>query len=126
MIDLIREMLMAPEDHQDAYEWGAVLLSHFAIGLTLTALLAGITALLGRPVGVWRAAGIISLLYALLWEGTQIALYGATWADSLTDAAAVSLGAIAAAAAWRNRGGCVALALAALTAMGVRGVRARK
>lgn len=119
LLDLLVDMLRSPEAQADAYTWGAVLLAHFAIGLFLTAVV-------GTVTGVWRAALIVSVGYLLLWEGAQLALFGAGIADSLVDAAAVACGAVVAAGAWRNRGPAVAAALALLAVIGIRGVGRRR
>ncbi|AKG94534.1 hypothetical protein Shpa_23 [Paracoccus phage Shpa] len=131
MWQLISDMMASPEDHADAYVWGAALLGHFAIGVFLTALIGGAFAMLARLADIprltaWQAALVASVSYALLWEGAQAAFYGAGLADSLVDALAVLCGAVVAAGAWRNRGAAVALAFAVLAAIGVAGVRRRK
>lgn len=117
--DFIASMLQTPDAQPDAYTWGAVLLGHFAIGVALTAAV-------GWALGAWRAAVAVAIVYAIGWEGAQIALYGSTWADSFIDATAVSCGAVVAAAAWRNCGGAIALALVILSAIGATGVRKRR
>lgn len=117
--DLILDMLRSPDAQADAYVWGAALLGHFAIGVLATALV-------GWLAGAWRGAAIVAVGYLLLWEGTQLILYGAGIADNLVDAAAVACGAVVAAGAWRNRGVAVAAALALLAAIGVTGLRNRR
>lgn len=117
--DFLNEMLQTPDAQADAYTWAAALLGHFAIGVALTAAV-------GWALGAWRGAFAVAIVYALAWEGTQLALYGAAWTDGLVDATAVSCGAVVAAAAWRNCGGALALALAILSAIGATGVRKRR
>ncbi|WP_304615828.1 hypothetical protein [Paracoccus sp. (in: a-proteobacteria)] len=131
MMDLIREMMQTPDAQADAYTWGAALLGHFAIGVFLTALIGGAFATVARWADIprltaWQAAAVASVAYAALWEGAQLAFFGAGLADCIVDAVAVLCGAVVAAGAWRNRGAAVALAFAILAAIGVAGVRRRK
>lgn len=119
ILDFIASMLQAPDAQPDAYTWGAALLGHFAIGVALTAAV-------GWVLGAWRGAVAVAIVYAIAWEGTQLALYGAAWTDSFIDATAVSCGAAVAAAAWRNHGRAIALALVVLSAIGATGVRKRR
>ena len=117
--DFIVSMLQTPDAQPDAYTWGAALLGHFAIGVALTAAV-------GWALGAWRGVLAVAIFYAIAWEGTQLALYGSTWTDSLIDATAVSCGAVVAAAAWRNHGHAIALALVVMSAIGATGVRKRR
>lgn len=117
--DFIASMLQTPDAQPDAYTWAAALLGHFAIGVALTAAI-------GWAVGAWRGAVAVAIVYAIAWEGAQIALYGAVWSDSVVDSLAVGSGAVLAAGAWRNKGGAVAAALAVTGAIGWFGVRKRR
>lgn len=119
MMGFIRDMLRSPEAQPDAYIWAAALTGHFAVGIVLTAIV-------GWRAGAWRGAAIVSAAYLLLWEGAQIAFFGGGFADGLVDGAAVACGAVVAAAAWRNKGGAVAAALALLAAIGIHGIRRRR
>lgn len=116
--DFLNEMLQTPDAQQDAYTWAAALLGHFALGVALTAVV-------GWAVGAWRAVAFICASYAVVWEGTQIALHGSSWSDSFIDTLAVSCGAVVAAGAWRNKGVAVAVSLALMGAVGWSGVKKR-
>lgn len=138
----IIDLLRSPDAQQDAYTWGAALLGHFAIGLFVTAALAGGSALLttvsrwiakwfgSAPtiprIDIWKSAALVGVGYLALWEGAQLALFGGGIADGLVDTAAVTCGAVVAAGAWRNRGAAVGSALALLAVIGVAGVRKRR
>ena len=74
MIDFLAAMFWSPEAQADPYTWGTVLLAHAAVG----AVLAAMASLLTR-----RPVLLVSLVYALAWEGGQLALAGAGLADSL-------------------------------------------
>ena len=117
MIDFIAAMFWSPDPHPDPYTWATVLLAHAAVGAVLAAVA---SLLIRRPVLT------VSLAYALIWEGGQLALAGAGLADSLLDWVAVTLGAWAAMAAWRGRGRRVVALLAAAVAVMWAGVRRRK
>ena len=114
------EMFTTPEAQADAYTWAAVLLAHAGIGAVLVALAACLPLLRRHPVLA------VSLLYGLLWEGGQFLLAGGGLADGLLDWAAVTLGAIAGAAAWSRRGRRLGAALGALAAVLVAGVSGRR
>lgn len=118
-MDFLLWMLRSPEAQVDAYGWGAVLLAHFAIGLVLTILLIW-------PLGARRAAWATIVVYCALWEGAQLAFYGASLSDSAVDALAVACGALVGAGLWTRRLVPTAAALALLAAIGLSGVRKRK
>jgi hypothetical protein len=118
-MDFLLWMLRSPEAQVDAYGWGAVLLAHFAIGLVLTILLIW-------PLGARRAAWATIVVYCALWEGAQLAFYGASLSDSAVDALAVACGAFVASGLWLRRFAPLAAALALLAAIGIAGVRNRK
>lgn len=109
---------LSPEAHTDAHYWASTLLAHATIGLALTAVLGALIR------SAWGAAVIVSLAYALGWEVWWQAL-GAGLADAVVDSAAVTAGAVIAAAAWERKGGAVASALVALAAVLWRGIRRR-
>ena len=117
--DFIASMLQTPDAQPDAYTWAAALLGHFAIGVALTAAV-------GWALGAWRAVLAVAIVYAIGWEGAQIALYGSTWADSIVDSVAVASGSVVAVGAWRNSGPAVALSLSLLAAVGISGIRKRQ
>lgn len=117
MMDLIRDMFWAPEAKADPHYWAAVLLAHAAVGAALVAVASYLTR---RPVLA------VSLAYGLLWEGGQLLLASAGFADSVLDWVAVTLGALAGWWAWQRRRGRVAASLAALLAIMWAGVRGRR
>lgn len=125
MLELVHAMFFAPKAQADAYSWGAVLLAHAAIGAILTAAMGAVAAAVRASFGAWRAALWASLLYLVFWEGGQLLLAGAEMSDSLLDALAVSLGAVAAAAAWRQCRATLLAAIAIFSVVGIRGIRRR-
>lgn len=116
----VLDLFSAPEAQADAYTWAAVALAHAGIGAVLVAAAACLPLLRRRPV---LSA---SLGYGLLWEGGQLLLAGGGLADGALDWAAVTLGAVAGAAAWSRQGRRLAAALGALAAVLVAGIRRRR
>ena len=120
--------LLTPTNHAGAYEWAAVYLAHFAIGLAITAIIA---ALLDWQLAPWieglggLALVIVVVLYFLGWEGS-IQQFGAGMPDAIVDTFAVFIGGLAGVSAWGRRGFAVAASLAALAGVLWAGVRARK
>ena len=89
-------------------------------GAVLVAITACLSLLRQRPVLA------VSLGYGLLWESGQLLLASPDLADSVLDWTAVTLGAIAARAAWQRHGRRLAATLAALAAVLWAGVTKRR
>lgn len=119
MSDLIAEMFLTPESHQNAYDWASALLAHAMIGISLTALFSW-------ALGAWRGAVIAILCYATLWEGGQLVLANASLLDSFVDALAFSCGAVIVAASWKRQAPGVAIPIALMAITLWRGVVQRK
>lgn len=123
MLDLI-----TPTDHENAYEWAAVLLAHGFIGLVLVALAA---AVLEAWAGEWiddlggLSWVLVVAVYAVVWEGLVQRL-GAGLIDAGADSLAVACGGAFGVFLWQ-RFPARAAAVAGLLALALwLGVRARK
>lgn len=130
MIELIREMIRAPEAQADAHYWASVLLGHWAIGAGLTGL---VMAIWSRSA--WDSALMLSLAYLLGWEGGQMIMaaydlhvalsWQLVW-DAVLDWTAVSLGALTTAAVWQRRRRIIAGSVAAVAVVLAVGVGRRR
>lgn len=121
MIDLLHTMFSTPEAQADAYAWAAVFLAHAMIGAVLAAIL---TAVLG--VRARLAAGAVSVLYGIIWEGGQFLRAGGGFWDGMLDWTAVTLGAALIAAIWERRRGLIVGIGAAAVLILSTGIRRRK
>jgi hypothetical protein len=117
--------LLAPEAQPDAYVWLVVLLAHAFLGLTLTALVAPALARWTAMLPLPSAVQIVSLVYAVGWEGLVQQL-GAGLLDAAVDTLAVVCGALIAWGAWSHLGRKIAAALLVLLAVGGAGVWRRR
>ena len=77
-------------------------------------------------LSVMRAALVVSVAYAAIWEAGQLLFALAEPLDCLVDWLAVTLGAFAAASAWARVGHRMALSLAILGALLFAGIRQRR
>lgn len=107
--------LLTPTAHAGAYEWAAVFLAHFAIGQTITALVAAVLDWIDRrsefdlDVGA-TAPWLVTWAYLIVWEmGMQ--RVGAGWPDALLDALAVAIGGASGLFLWRRSGAKLAVVL---------------
>ena len=120
--------LLTPTNHAGAYEWAAVYLAHFAIGIAITAIIA---AFLDWVADEWiDARGEVALAlsiagYFLIWEGV-VQGYGAGFGDAALDTFAFAMGGLVGVLAWYRRGVALAASLAATAGVLWAGVRARK
>jgi hypothetical protein len=117
--------LLTPEAQPDAYVWLVVLLAHAFLGLTLTALVAPALARWTAMLPLPSAVQIVTMVYAVLWEGV-IQRLGAGLLDAAVDTLAVVCGALIAWGAWSHLGRKIAAALLVLLAVGWAGVRRRR
>lgn len=122
MLDLI-----TPTDHAGAYEWAAVFLAHFTIGIALTALVAAaLDAMDSFALSVGDVSPVlVTAVYFVAWEGI-VQRYGAGLADAAVDTLAVGIGGASGLYLWRRAGVRLAAAIALAGAVLWRGVRARK
>lgn len=104
------DSLLDAEAHEDPIEWAGTFMAHRDIGL-------GCWAIIAMIWEVWGAAALVTLIYLVAWEGTQMAVAHrrgrsseALYWDALLDTVAVALGCFAAAALvkgmWLEAVGC--------------------
>lgn len=120
--------LFTPESQAGAYEWAAVFLAHFAIGLLLVSAMAAILDAIGGDYidGIGPlSVSIVAVFYALLWEGA-VQRFGAGFMDAAVDSFAVFMGALCGVSAWYRKGWLVAGSLIAMIAVALAGVRHRR
>ena len=121
MIDLIKEMFVAPDAQVSAYSWLATYGGHFAIGVVI---MSGILCL--PRTSPKRLPAILTAAYGLFWEGLQWFFYSADITDCLVDTIAVGSGVFVAGAMWRRRTKLLCSVLVIYTTVAVWGVQARK
>lgn len=120
--------LLTPEAHAGAYEWAAVLLAHFTVGLVLVAAVAALLNWLsGDDLGPMHgpALVIVVLVYFFFWEGLG-QRYAAGLPDAAIDTFAVAMGGLVGISAWLRKGGAVLAAIIATAIVAVAGIWRRK
>lgn len=115
LLNLLADMFATPGTPAGPYERMAAAVGHGMVGVIAFSLLVSIRAAARNPR---LTAGLVVAVYAVLWEGAQIALSGSSWADSAIDVGAVGMGAFIAVQLWSRRPLPNVIAAAFLIALG--------
>lgn len=122
---MIWDLLMTPEAQAGWYDWAAVFLAHFAIGLFAQAVLWWAVSSEWIEGPEHLAAGLAIGAFAI-WEGAQFAFFEADLIDNAVDLGAFSLGVMVAIAAWNRQARSLFLAFLAGLAVLLRGIARRR